>query len=139
MSMVHKMLTMAEVKPDEMVYDLGSGDGRVIVTAARHYGSRAIGIELDPLRYLWCQCLITVLGLRGRVRIIFGDFFNQDLSEADVVTCYLLQDTNNKLERKLKRELDSSARVVSNYFTFPNLYLVRTDEEAELYMYLPGF
>jgi predicted RNA methylase len=138
MNMVHKMLSLAEVEPGDLVYDLGSGDGRVVVTAARHYGSRAVGIELDPLRYLWCQMLITVLGLRSRVHIIFGDFFNQDLSEADVITCYLLQDTNNKLERKLKRELLPGARVVSNYFTFSDLDLVRQDKEAELYMYLTG-
>lgn len=139
MSMVHKMLTMAEVGPDDLVYDLGCGDGRMIITAARRYGSRAVGIELDPLRYLWCQMLITILGLRDRITIIYGDFFTQNLSEANVVTCYLLQKTNNKLERKLMQELQSGTRVVSNYFTFSNLRLVRQDKEAELYMYLPGF
>jgi len=139
MSMVHKMLTMAEVGPDDLVYDLGCGDGRMIITAARRYGSRAVGIELDPLRYLWCQMLITILGLRDRITIIYGDFFTQNLSEANVVTCYLLQSTNNKLERKLMQELQSGTRVVSNYFTFSNLRLVRQDKEAELYMYLPGF
>ena len=138
MSVVHKMLTLAEAGPDDLVYDLGCGDGRMIITAARRYGSRAVGIELDPLRYLWCQLLITILGLRGQVRIVFGDFFKQDLGDADVVTCYLLQDTNNMLEKKLTRELHPGARVVSNYFTFPNLQLVRQDEEAELYMYLQG-
>jgi predicted RNA methylase len=138
MSMVHKMLNLAEAGPDDLVYDLGCGDGRVIVIAARHYNSRVVGIELDPLRYLWCQLLITMLGLRSQIRIVYGDFFTQDLSEADVVTCYLLQDTNNKLEKKLKRELHPGTRVVSHYFTFPNLHLVRQDEEDELYMYLPG-
>ena len=68
MSMVHKMLQMAEVGPDDLVYDLGCGDGRIIVTVARRYGARAVGIELDPLRYLWCQLLITVLGLRDQVQ-----------------------------------------------------------------------
>lgn len=138
MSMVHKMLTMAEAGPDDLIYDLGCGDGRMIITAARRYGSRAVGVELDPLRYLWCQMLITILGLRSQIRIEYGDFFNKDLSKADVVTCYLLQDTNNKLEKKLKRALPPGARIVSNYFTFPNLHLVRQDKEAELYMYLPG-
>lgn len=138
MSMVHKMLTLAEAGPDDIVYDLGCGDGRMIITAARHYGSQAVGIELDPLRYLWCQLLITVLGLRRRIRIVYGDFFTQNLSKASVVTCYLLQDTNNKLEEKFKQELHPSTRVVSNYFTFPNLHLVRHDVEDELYMYLPG-
>jgi predicted RNA methylase len=135
MDMVHKMLTIAEVGPDDLVYDLGCGDGRTIVTAARRYGARAVGIEIDPLRYIWCQMLITVLGLRDRVQIVYGDFFNQDLSNADVVTCYLLQDTNKKLEEKFKRELDSDTWVVSNTFTFPGLHRVRKDGEARLYLY----
>lgn len=135
MSMVHEMLTMAGVGPDDLVYDLGCGDGRIIITAARRYGARAVGIELDPLRFLWCQMLITVLGLRGRVRIVYGDFFKQDLSAASVVTCYLLRVTNKKLEGKFKSELSPETRVVSNYFTFPGLQLVSEDQEEKLYLY----
>jgi 16S rRNA A1518/A1519 N6-dimethyltransferase RsmA/KsgA/DIM1 with predicted DNA glycosylase/AP lyase activity len=135
MSMVHKMLQMAEVGPDDLVYDLGCGDGRMVVTAVRQYGARAVGIELDPLRFLWCQILITVLGLRSRVQIVYGDFFTQDLSAANVVTCYLLRSTNKKLQAKFKLELQPNARVVSNFFTFPKLKLVDQDEEAKLYLY----
>jgi SAM-dependent methyltransferase len=138
MVMVHKMLTIAQVRPGDLVYDLGCGDGRTIVTAARRYGARAVGIEIDPLRYLWCQSLITVLGLRSRVRIVYGNFFKQDLSDASVVTCYLLQDTNNKLEGKLKQELRPGTRVVSNTFSFPGLPQVRRDGDARLYLYAPG-
>jgi hypothetical protein len=135
MSMVHKMLQMAKVGPGDLVYDLGCGDGRIIVTAARRYGARAVGIELDPLRFLWCQLLITILGLRDRVQIIFGNFFKQDLSAADVVTCYLLRDTNKKLQGKFKEELDPETRVISNYFTFPELQMVGEDQKEKLYLY----
>jgi SAM-dependent methyltransferase len=134
MKMVHKMLAMAEVGPDDLVYDLGCGDGRMIITAARDFGARAVGIEIDPLRYLWCQALVSVLGLRDRVKIVYGNIFTQDLSEADVVACYLLQATNLKLERKLKKELRPGIRVVSNRFSFPGLYKVRQDGEARLYL-----
>jgi SAM-dependent methyltransferase len=134
MKMVHKMLAMAEVGPDDLVYDLGCGDGRMIITAARDFGARAVGIEIDPLRYLWCQALVSVLGLRDRVIIVYGNIFTQDLSEADVVACYLLQATNLKLERKLKKELRPGIRVVSNRFSFPGLYKVRQDGEARLYL-----
>ena len=134
MSLVHKMLSMAEVGPDDLVYDLGCGDGRVIITAARRYGAKAVGIEIDPLRYLWCKMLINALGLRDQVQIIRGDFFTQDLSEAGVVTCYLLQSTNNKLERKLKQELHPGARVVSHRFLFPGLQRVRQDDQIKLYL-----
>jgi SAM-dependent methyltransferase len=136
--MVRKMLTLAQVGPGDLVYDLGCGDGRMVATAARRYGARAVGIEIDPLRYAWCQALITVMGLRDRVRIVYGDFFNQDLSDADVVTCYLLQDTNNKLAGKLRQELRPGARVVSNAFTFPGLGKVRQDGDAKLYLNAPG-
>lgn len=135
MSLVHKMLSLAEVGAEDLVYDLGCGDGRLIVTAARRYGARAVGIEIDPLRYLWCQLLITVLRLRGRVRIIYGDFFSKDLGDADVVTCYLLSNTNKKLQGKLKKELHPRTRVVSHYFTFPALNLVSQDEQDKLYLY----
>ena len=135
MNVVHKMLKMADVGPEDTVYDLGCGDGRTIVTAARHYGARAVGIEIDPLRYLWCQGLISVLGLRDRVQIIFGDFSTQVLGDADVVTCYLLRGTNKKLQGKLKGELRPSTRIVSYYFTFPKLHLVHQDEEDKLYLY----
>ena len=137
MDKVHKMLLMAGVGPGDVVYDLGCGDGRALVAAARTYGARAVGIEIDPLRYLWCQLLITVLGLRRQVKIIYGDIFSQDLSAADVVTCYLLQTTNNRLEGKFKRELAPGTRVVSNTFKFSNLCLVRDDGDVRLYLILP--
>jgi len=133
MGMVNKMLKLAEVGPDDIVFDLGCGDGRTIITAAWRYRARAVGVEIDPLRYIWCQTLITLLGLRKRVKILYGNFFKQDLSEATVVTCYLLQDTNNKLEEKLIKELRAGARVVSNTFTFPGLHSVRQDGDARLY------
>jgi SAM-dependent methyltransferase len=137
MNTVRKMLTMAEVGPDDTVYDLGCGDGRTIITAARKYGARAVGVEIDPFRYAWCQVLITLLGLRNRVQVIYGDFFSQDLSGADVVTCYLLQKTNNKLEKKFRSELASGTRVVSNTFYFSGLQKVREDGDVNLYLFCP--
>mgnify|MGYP001815304779 CR=1 FL=1 len=134
---VHRMLDMAEVGGDDVVYDLGCGDGRTLVIAARTYGARAIGIEIDPMRYVWCELLVTVLGLRGQVTVIFGNIFDQDLQLADVVTCYLLPETNRKLEAKLRRELKPQARVVSHDFTFPGLRLMGEDREADLYLYHP--
>jgi hypothetical protein len=137
LSRIRKMLDLAEVSPNDVVYELGCGDGRLIVTAARRYGARAVGIEIDPLRYVWCQALITVLGLRSRVRVVYGDFFSQDLSGADVITCYLLDSTNRKLQKKLLIELDPGARVVSHMFAFPELHLLHYDKQDQLYLYNP--
>jgi predicted RNA methylase len=133
LGVVNDMLQLADVKENELVYDLGCGDGRIIVTAALRYRARAVGIELDPLRYLWCQLLITVFGLRGRVTVHLGDFFNHDLSQADVVTCYLLPETNKRLEEKLLKELKPETRVVSNTFLFHQVQPVKQDRKVRLY------
>ena len=135
MPIVHQMLQLARVGPEDRVYDLGCGDGRTIITAAGEYDAHAVGIEADLVRYLWCQILISVLRLRSRVRIIYGDFFEGDLNAADVVTCYLGQDTNEALQDKFKRELQPNTRIVSHNFTFPNLKLVDEDNENRIYLY----
>jgi predicted RNA methylase len=132
---VRLMLEMAHVGPNDLVYDLGCGDGRTVVTAARRYGTRAVGIEIDPLRYVWRQILITLLGLRDRVRIVYGDFLEQDLREATVVTCYLLNSTNKRLESKLKKELKPNTRVISYYLIYPGLRPINRNSEERLYLY----
>lgn len=137
MKTVHKMLRLAEVGPDDTVYDLGCGDGRTIITAARRYGARAVGIEIDPLRYIWCQIVVTLCGVRDCVEIRYGNFFAHDLSPATVVTCYLLQSTNNKLEEKLLQELHPGTRVVSNTFFFPTTPAVSGDDAVRLYLFYP--
>jgi len=137
MQVIHQMMKMAEVGPEDVVYDLGCGDGRIVLVAAMRYHARAVGIEIDPLRYLWCQFLITILFQRKRVRIIFGNLFTKDLSEADVVVCYLMHDALAKLEKKLKKELQPGTRVVSNRFTFPTLDAVQEDGDASLYLVNP--
>ena len=137
MNAVRSMLNIAEVGPDDVVYDLGCGDGRMIVTAAKEYGARAVGVEIDPLRYLWCQVRIALMGLQDRVRVVRGDLFEQDLSDATVVTCYLLQSTNDELEEKLMQELSPNARVVSSAFTFSGMHLIFENKPAKLYLYNP--
>lgn len=134
MKTVNKMLTLADVGPDDVVYDLGCGDGRTIITAARRYGARAVGVEIDPFRYWWCRAAVFVLGLGERVEVRFGDFFSHDLSQANVVTCYLLQDTNNELEEKFLAELRPGTRVVSNTFKFSKLQAAAKDDDARLYL-----
>jgi SAM-dependent methyltransferase len=132
---VYKLLDMAKVGPDDVVYDLGCGDGRVIIAAARRYGARAVGIEIHPLRVLWCKALVAALRLRDRVTIVRGDLFREDLSGASLVICYLLQRTNDRLEAKLRQELPAGARVASMRFTFSGLHLVREDKRDKLYLY----
>ena len=137
MRMVGQMLDLAKIEPDEVVYDLGCGDGRLLVSAARKYKARGVGIELNPLLWLWCQILITVLGLRDRVTVRLGNFYSSDLSDADVVACYLLPATNKKLEDKLISELRPGTRVVTNTFIFYQTRMAESDGKARLYIFSP--
>lgn len=132
---VHRMLEMAQVQPEEQVYDLGSGDGRVLIMAARSFGAKAVGIEIDPLRYLLTQTLITLLGLRRQITVHLGDMFRKDISSADVVVTYLLQDTNQRLFEKLAQELQPGTRVVSHDYTYPGWQLLAEDPDQHLYLY----
>jgi predicted RNA methylase len=129
------MFMLTNLQPDELVYDLGCGDGRVLIKAAKEYKARAIGIEIDPIRYLWCKLRIKMYGLNDCVQVIRGDLFKEDFSDADVVFCYLLQDTNNKLQGKLIKELKPKARIVSKKFVFPDLALLASTDEKEIYAY----
>ena len=135
MKKVRYMLSLADIQPDEVLYDLGCGDGRFIVKAARKFGVKAVGIEINLLLYLWCQLIITILRLRRRVKIIYGNFFKCNLSNADVVICYLLPETNNRLEDKLIKELKPTARVISNSFVFNKLPVVNEDIDEGIFVY----
>ena len=133
---INKMLKLAKVKPGDIVYDLGSGDGRVIIEAARSFGAKAVGIEIDPLRFMWTKARIFLLGLSNNVNVLLGNFFNIDISDADVVTIYLLQGTNVKLIDKFIRELRPGTRIVSNTFTLPELKIINHDEKSKIYVYI---
>ncbi len=135
--MVHKMLDLADIQPNELVYELGCGDGRIAVIAARKYQARVVGIELNPFLWLWCQLVITIFGLRSRVKVVLGNFYKQDLRDADVVVCYLLPKTNKELEGKLLRELRPGTRVVSNTFLFYQVRLFKRDGKALVYLFSP--
>ena len=132
---VRKMLTMAEVKPGEVVYDLGSGDGRIVMIAANEFGANAVGLEINPLWVLWNK----LISLRSRnVKIIWANFFNVDLGKADVVTLYLWQDTNDRLKSKLEKELKRGSRVVSHAFIFNGWAPDKIDNKLKIYSYRVG-
>jgi precorrin-6B methylase 2 len=135
---VDRMLELAEVKPGETVVDLGAGDGRIVIRAARRFGARAIGVEVDPLRWWIANLAICVLRLRGRARVVRGNMFAYDLSEADVVTLYLLQGTNRQLKPHLAEGLHRGARVVSHAFPVEGWTPLVVDREQRLYLYEMG-
>ncbi|OYT63004.1 MAG: hypothetical protein B6U69_00165 [Thermofilum sp. ex4484_15] len=116
LSVVRKMLELAELKPGEVLYDLGCGDGRIIIMAAKEFGARAVGIELRKDLVEQCIKEVKRQGLEDKITVIHGNFFDINVGEADVVTLYLLTSVNEKLKPKLEKELRSGARVVSHDF-----------------------
>jgi hypothetical protein len=117
---VDKMLELAEVKEDELVYDLGSGDGRIVITAAKEYGSRAIGVEIDAELVRVSQAKAAEAGVGELVTIEQKDLFTVDLSDANVVAVYLLPTQLEKLIGQLEK-LPAGARIVSHQFAIPGI------------------
>lgn len=113
---VERMLEAARVKPGEVVYDLGCGDGRIIITAAQKFKARGVGVELSEDLFNEANRRIRVLGLEHQIRIIHGNLLNVDLSPADVVTVFLLTSSNTRLKPNLEKELHPGARVLSTEF-----------------------
>ena len=113
---VDAMLKLAKVTKNDVVYDLGSGDGRTPITAARTYGARGVGIDIDPQRIKEAMENLKAAGVGDRVRFLNQDLFTTNISEATVVTLYLLPSLNLKLLPKLNAELKPGTRVVSHAF-----------------------
>lgn len=132
---IKKMLELAEVKPGETVYDLGSGDGRILIVAARDFGARAVGIEISHSNFSTSLERIKTEKLQDRIGVEEGNLFKADISGADVVTLYLRQNTNDKLSLKLKKELKPGSRVVSRTFTIKGWMPSRIDKENQIYLY----
>lgn len=113
---VEAMLKLANVGKGDVLYDLGSGDGRIPITAARTYGIRAVGIDIDPERISEAKANARAAGVSHLVTFRQADLFQTDFSEANVVTLYLLPSLNEKLRPKLQRELKPGSRIVSHAF-----------------------
>ena len=110
------MLTLAGVTADDVVYDLGSGDGRIVIMAAQKYGARGVGIEIDPALIALSRQLALEGGVADKVTFLEADMFAADISAATVVTLYLSTTINADLEPKLRRELRPGSRIVSEQF-----------------------
>lgn len=129
---VAKILDLADVKEGDIFYDLGSGDGRLVIAAASR-GARAYGVEVDFFRVWYSRLCILLFGLSRRATIINQNFFKVDLSTADVITAYLLQETNDELFPKLEKEVKDNARVVGVAFNFPAWTPVKIDPSGPIY------
>jgi len=113
---VQAMLTLADVKATDIVYDLGCGDGRIVIAAAKSFGARGVGIDINPVRIAEAKENAKKAAVEGKVRFEENDLFEAKFSEATVVTLFLLPQVNLKLRPKLIEQLKPGTRVVSNTF-----------------------
>ena len=133
-----EMLTLAGIRADDVVYDLGSGDGRIVMLAAQKYGARGVGIEIDPKLVARAKDVARQAEVGDRVRFIEGDLFEADISAATVVTLYLSPRVNERLEPKLRAELRPGTRIVSHQFAigrWPAERSLRATDGTLLYLW----
>ncbi len=133
---VDRMLEMANLKPGETLYDLGCGDGRILIAAVQKYQVKAVGVEISPKLVAKATTSITKAGLEGRARVIQGDLLDADLTGADVVTIYLATESNEQLRPRLEKYLKPGARVVSHDYAVPGWKPAKMDKSDSHLIYL---
>jgi SAM-dependent methyltransferase len=138
---VAEMLKVAKVGKNDVLYDLGSGDGRIVITAAKQFGTRGVGVDIDPARITEARENAVKAGVTDRVRFVQQDLFETDIREATVVTLYLLPEVNLRLRPKLLGDLKPGTRVVSHNYDMGDWKPLRTltvnvPEEHTIYFWV---
>ncbi len=122
-SVIKKMIQAAGLKKNDTVYDLGCGDGRLLIAAEKKAKVKSIGFEIAPLVYLLAR--LRTLIMRSRAQVRFANFFNANLRQANVIFCYLFPNILPNLAKKIKKECKRGTRVISNTFRIPGLKLTK--------------
>lgn len=125
---------LVEIDRQDIVYDLGCGDGTLIITVGREFGAKAVGVEIDPLRVWIARIRVWMNNLLEKVEVRQGDLFKTNLSEASVVVVYLVPKTLEKLLPKFRKELKKGTRIVSYRYGM-NLKIVKEDKKNNLFLY----
>ena len=131
---IESAFRLARIGKGDIFYDLGAGDGRVIITAAKS-GAQAVGIELDPLRYLICKTRLKVNRLEGKARAVCGDIYNVPLNDATVIFVYLRDWSTERLKDKFKRELQPGTRIIAYHWPLESWKPIAQDKENGVYVY----
>lgn len=132
---IRKALKLVKLRPNRILYDLGAGDGRVLLIAAREFGSKAVGIEIGPVQCMLIWLRIKASGLENQLQVRWADFFKADLSQADVVYVYATSEEAVKLAPHLERQLKKGARVVSISADFPEWEPTAFDDRDLIFVY----
>jgi len=125
---------LAKVNDKDVVYDLGSGDGALLITAAKEYGARAVGVEIDPLRVIISRLVVLFAGQSGKVKIVRENFFGADINDATVVFMYLIPKTLARMKPKLLKELKPGTKIVTFVYKI-DLPIIEEDLKNEIYLY----
>ena len=138
---VAEMLKVAKVGKNDVLYDLGSGDGRIPITAAKKFGTRGVGVDIDPARITEARANAVKAGVADKVKFMQQDLFETDIKEATVVTLYLLPDVNLRLRPKLLADLKPGTRVVSHNYDMGDwkplqTITVKVPEEHTIYYWV---
>lgn len=128
------MINLAKITEHDIIYDLGSGDGTALITAAKRKGARGVGVEIDPLRVFVSRIAVQISGVSRKIKIVRRNFFEVDLSEATIIFMYLVPKALNKLKPKLLEELQPGTKIVTFVYKmdFP---LIAEDKKNEVYVY----
>jgi SAM-dependent methyltransferase len=130
-----QMVKLAKLKKGDRVYDLGCGDGRFVYIAANQYGAKATGFELSPIVYL--LAVVRKLLWKSKAKIKFANFKTQNISDADVIFCYLLPDTLRNIQKNLDLKIKPGTKIVSYAFKIPDWKLIQTEEKVKDKNYAP--
>lgn len=131
---IRKALKLAKVTKDDIIYDLGSGTGRLLIVGAKEFGARGVGIEIDPLRVIYSDLMIRINRVNDKVTIRRKSFFEEDISAATVVFAYLVPKTLNLLVPKFKKELKPETRIISYRYKM-DLPIVKESKDSKLRLY----
>jgi cyclopropane fatty-acyl-phospholipid synthase-like methyltransferase len=132
---IRKALQLASLKPGETLYDLGSGDGRVLIIGAREFGASGVGIEVGPVQVVLSKLMFFLNGINSKVRVRREDFYRSDLRTADVVFAYLTSDQAPHLQKQFEKQLKNGARVVTISFDIPGWQPEAFDREDLIFQY----
>jgi hypothetical protein len=133
---IRKALQLVDLKQDELLYDLGAGDGRVLLLAAKEFGAKAVGIEVGPVQCALMWLRGTASGFGNKIKIIWGNFFKTELSDADVVFIYATSREVAKLAPYLEKKMKRGSRLVSISADFPEWEPSVFDEESLIFGYI---
>jgi predicted RNA methylase len=135
---IHHALALAHISPGEILYDLGSGDGRVLVMAAREFGARAIGIEISPIHCIAARVNALLRGINNKVQIRWASFYKADFKDADVIFVYMTSKEATRLRPHLERQLRPGTRVISISCEIDGWQPVEFNRDELIYLYRMG-